>query len=231
MSDSPQGWQYPQMPSYPQGPVTPGAAAALPRPPAVQRAVILMYVGAAAALVNGIVGGVATHIVVPATSTTSPATAALATADLHNVFLVAAILGGCVGAGLWLWMAWKTASGRSWARVLSTVFFGITCLGVLAGAGAVSSTHAVLPLITSLAEWAVGLVAIIYLWQRDSSNFFAYAGQAKLASAYGGYGYQPPQYGQPGYGQPPQYGQPGYGQPPQYGPPPSDQPPQSGWNV
>jgi hypothetical protein len=181
-----------------------------------------MYVGAAAALVNGIVGGVATHIVVPVSSTTSAATAARATSDLHNALVVISIISGCLGAGLWLWMAWKTSAGRSWARVLSTVFFGISCVGLLAGAGALRSAHTVLPLITSLAEWGIGLVAIIYLWQRDSSNFFAYANQAKLARTYGGYGYgyQPPQYGQPGYGQP------GYGQPPQSG-----EAPPSGWDV
>jgi hypothetical protein len=57
-----------------------------------------------------------------------------------------------------------------------------------------------------LVEWGVGLAALIQLWQRESSEFFAFAKRARLASAYGAayYGYQPLGYGQP------QYGQPGY---------------------
>ena len=214
MSDSPQGWQYPQVPMYPRGPVLPGAAAVPPRPPVLQRAVILMYVGAAAAFVNGIVTGVATHLVVPADSGTSPSQAAQDTADVHIGLIVISVISGCLAAGLWLWMAWKTGSGRSWARVLSTVFFGISSLGVLIGVVVLGYAHAVLPIITSLAEWGVGLAAFVNLWQRDSSNFFAYANQLKLARAYGragGYqGYMPPPYGQP--------------------PQPGEAPP-SGWNV
>jgi hypothetical protein len=83
--------------------------------------------------------------------------------------------------------------------------------------------------ITSLVEVSIGLAAIIFLYQRESSQFFEFA---KQAAAYGGVypQYQMPGYGQvPGYGQPPQYGQQAqYGPPPQqYGPPPQyGQPPQ-----
>jgi len=35
------------------------------------------------------------------------------------------IAGAVALAGLWLWMAWKNKQGRPWARVVSTVFFGV----------------------------------------------------------------------------------------------------------
>ena len=35
--------------------------------------------------------------------------------------------------GLWLWMARTTSQGRSWARILSTVLFGLATLELLAG--------------------------------------------------------------------------------------------------
>ncbi len=158
-------------------------------------------------------------------SSTSPGTA-----TVHSASPVAAgIIAGVIAAGLWLWMAWKTGAGRGWARVLSTVFFGFMCVGLLGGLIGLAG-GAVLAFVFTLAEWGVGLAAVIYLWKRESSEFFEFAKQAKLAGAYGGAyaGYQPygqqPQYGQPGYGyQPygyqPQYGQPGYGQQPQYGQP------------
>ena len=192
MSDSPPGWQYPQVPSYPQGPVTPGAAAALPRPPALQQAVILMYVGAALALIAGIVGGLTTKTGLFNYSDASTTTTHTAS------YVIGGIAGGIIIALLWLWMAWKTWAGRGWARVLSTVFFGLFCVELLGEIASAAHAHAYSNLIVVLIEWGVALAALIQLWQRDSSNFFAYANQAKLARAYGGYqGYMPPPYDQP----------------------------------
>ena len=103
MSDSPQGWQYPQMPTYPQGPVTPGAVAAPPRPPAMQRAVQLMYAGAALALITGIVAGLTTRNAMFTFSSGS------STTTVHNSgALIGGIVGGIIDGLLWLWMAWKT---------------------------------------------------------------------------------------------------------------------------
>ena len=212
MANPPQGGQYPQLPSYPQGPVGPVATAQPARPPAMQRAVSLTYAGAAVGLVTEIVNSLMTHnISFYAYSSTSNTT------NVHSTSsVVGGIIGGLIVAGLWLWMAWKTGAGRSWARVLSTVFFGFMCLGLIGGIIGLAG-GAVLAFVCTLAEWGVGLGALIHLWKRESSEFFAFAKQAKLAGAYGGVyaGYQP-------YGQQPQYGQPGYGQQP-YGqefPPP-----------
>lgn len=201
--------QYPQLPSYvpdpgAQGPVPPPA-----RPKAMQQAVTLMYAGAAAGFIVDVVNSLVARDIIFTFGSTSDGT-------VHTAgSLVAGIISGLIVAGLWLWMAWKTGAGRGWARVLSTIFFGFQCLGLLGSFG----YHSAIAVILTLAECGVGLAALILLWKRESSEFFEYSKQAKLASAYGvavGYqGYQPPQYGQPGYGQPPQYGQPGYGQPPQ----------------
>jgi hypothetical protein len=187
-----------------------------------------MYGGAAVGLLGSIVSALTTHNVSLYTYSSTSRNAA----TVHSASsLVAGVIVGIIIAGLWLWMAWKTGAGRNWARVLSTIFFGFSCLGLigviadLSGGRAISS---VLPLV----GWGIGLAALIHLWKRESSEFFTSAKQANAASAYGaafpgylppGYG-QPPEYGQPGYGQPPQYGQPGYGQAPQGGQPPDDPP-------
>lgn len=201
MANFPQGPQYPQPPMYPP----PGSVAQPTRPAAMQRAVSLMYAGAAVALVNGVVSGLTTHnTTFYVYSSTSNGT------TVHSSSaLVAAIIGGIIGSGLWLWMAWKTGAGRNWARVLSTVFFGVECLAFLGSLISLVSSGTVLAFIVFLVEWGVGLAALIQLWKRESSGFFAFT---KAAGAYGpAYpGSQPP-----GYGQPPQYGQPGQGQPPQ----------------
>ena len=233
MSDSPQGWQYQQMPSYPQGQGAPGAVAPAARPPAMQRAVQLMYAGAALGLISEIVNGVTAHNAVFTFSSSSSTTA---TTAYKSGYIAGAIVAGIIVTLLWLWMAWKTGAGRGWARVLSTVFFGISCLALIGALVSLANAHTYLAFIVALITWGVGLTALIHLWKRESTDFFAYSNQAKLARAYGAAaGYQPPQYGQPGYGQPgygqpPQYGQPTQpGQPPQYGQPTQPgQPPQSG---
>jgi hypothetical protein len=209
MANSPQGWQYPHPPTYPQGPAALGSMPPSARPPALRRAVSLMYAGAAVGAVSDIVNGLTRHSVMfYSYSSTSSNTVAVHEASYVASGIIAAIITG----GVWLWMAWKTGAGRNWARVLSSVLFGFACLGLL---GAVSSlgnyggTGLAFAIILTLAQWGVGLAALIQLWRPESSEFFALAKQAKLASAYGAAysGYPPTGYGQPGYGPPPQSGE------------------------
>jgi hypothetical protein len=190
MTDSPQGRQYPQMPSDPQGSVAPGPVPPPVPPTAIKQAVTLMRGGAAVGFIVAIATSLATHDVAFSYSSTSSGT----TADS----LVGGIISGIITAALWLWMAWKTGDGRGWARVLSSIFFGIACLALL---GSIApSDRSFIVIILTLVEWGVGLAATVYLWNRESSEFFASAKQSRLARAYG---YRPPQYGQPGYGQRP----------------------------
>jgi hypothetical protein len=208
MAYSPQGSQHPQLPGYPQGPVPPDSIARPSWPAAMRRAVSLIYAGSAVGFIDAIVSSLTTHNVMFYTySSKSPSTATVH----HASSLVAGIISGLIAAGLWLWMAWKTGAGRNWARVLSSIFFGLLSLEFIAGLASLSGSGDTLPaFIVVLVEWGVGLAAIIQLWQRESSDFFALARQAKLAASFGAAyrGHQPS-----GYGQPPQYGPPGYGQP------------------
>jgi hypothetical protein len=179
---------------------------------------LFMYAGAVLGLVNGIVNGLTTHNI---SFYTYDSTANSTT--VHSASsIVAGLIGGIIYAGLWLWMAWKTGTGRNWARVLSSVFFGFMCLFFIGGIVGLS-TGAVADFIVLLVQWGIALAALVYLWKRESGQFFALAKQAKLAARYGAppVGYQPPGYGQPGYGQP------GYGQAPPYGQD-SPPPPQNG---
>ncbi len=127
-------------------------------------------------------------------------------------------------------MAWANKRGLSWARILSTVFFGISTFSFFNGF--VQPSTAIYR-IDGIVEWAVGLAAIVFLWQRQSSAYYAAAKHraAYLPRHYGQpgqpYGQQPygkpgQQYGQPSYDQPQpgQQGQSTYGQPGQQGQPP-----------
>jgi hypothetical protein len=80
------------------------------------------------------------------------------------------IASGLIGAALWLWMAQSCRAGKGWARVVSTVFFGIDTLSVFVGAAAVQGGG--LSRIYGFVVWAIGLIAIVLLWQRSSSDYF-----------------------------------------------------------
>jgi hypothetical protein len=80
------------------------------------------------------------------------------------------IVGGLIGAALWLWMAQSCKAGKGWARVVSTVFFAIDTVSVLVGATGVQGGG--LARFYGFVVWVIGLVAIILLWQRSSSDYF-----------------------------------------------------------
>jgi hypothetical protein len=80
------------------------------------------------------------------------------------------IVGGLISAALWLWMAQSCKAGKGWARVVSTVFFAIDTVSVLVGATGVQGGG--LARFYGFVVWVIGLVAIILLWQRSSSDYF-----------------------------------------------------------
>ena len=77
-------------------------------PPSIQRAVVLMYVGAGLEVL-----GLIFNLITRQGST------------------AAGIPGTLIGIGLWIWMARANQAGKDWARITSTVFFGIDCLFLL----------------------------------------------------------------------------------------------------
>jgi hypothetical protein len=66
-------------------------------------------------------------------------------------------------------MAWANGKGRSWARVVSAVFFGINTLDLLIS---LFMVHAVATLIIGAAIWLVGLGAIALLFGKESGPFY-----------------------------------------------------------
>ena len=144
-SPYPSGWQAP----VPSGP-----------PPSIQRAVMLMYAGAGLEVL-----GLIFDLIIRKGSTSS------------------GIPGAIIGIGLWIWMARANQAGKNWARVTSTVFFGIDCLGlllILIGVGvlmhSVSSSVKIIlvaSVVAGVVTWVIGLVTIVLLWGRESSDYYA----------------------------------------------------------
>lgn len=88
--------------------------------------------------------------------------------ESHTQQVVRAAFAGAVQSAAWLWMAWKNKSGRSWARVLSAIFFGLFCIGTALGV----SRGAIEVRALSVVTWLVALAVTIELWRPESSAFY-----------------------------------------------------------
>ena len=145
-------------------PVRPGP------PPSVVMAVRLMYAGAVVSGLSLIVGLATVGSLRSSLHKSDPS---LTTSQLHNlqtVVVVGSVFIGVISIGLWVWMALMSKAGKSWARIVSTVLFGLDTLFLLLGvarAGAVGGT------LVSILTWLIGLGTIIFLWRKDSSAYFA----------------------------------------------------------
>jgi hypothetical protein len=186
-------------------------------PGPVANAIRLMHAGALVELVIALVGLAAFSTIksyIRQRDTTLTPSQVNALAVFEEGLIVVFSL---VPVGLWIWMAVMCGRGRNWARVLSTVFFGIGALSVL------------LLLTVAVPGWrkalgvipvVIGLICVVLLWQRVSGEFFSPppggspppqanwnppAGQNPPVSGQ----YPPPQYPPPG-----QYPPGGYGYPP-----------------
>lgn len=200
---------------YPQGPAPYGAygapvpASAPVRPQVVTNAVWLMYAGAAVSVLNGVIGALTAHSLASRIFAQIQSQAPLGQSPaipvdlLTRVLGVAWVIGGIVDALLWLWMAWKNQRGRSWARVLSTVFFGVMSLSLLSSLARSSSLGLGFSIL-SVVVWAIGLAVIVMIWRPEASQYYEAVkvheafGQGQPWPPAGGYG---PGYG-PGYGSP-----------------------------
>jgi hypothetical protein len=92
----------------------------------------------------------------------------LTTAQLSHqrpLIITLVIAVGLVLIALWLWMARTVGQGRNWARILSTVLFGLATLGLTGNNGVAQVFCAAL-------TWLTGLAAVWLLWRPASSAFF-----------------------------------------------------------
>jgi hypothetical protein len=87
-------------------------------------------------------------------------------------------LAGLALIGLWLWMAWATSQGKNWARILSTVLFGLATLAFLSALEAIGKDGIAQAFFAGL-TWLSGLGAVWMLWRPASSAFFKSAKAAR----------------------------------------------------
>jgi len=83
---------------------------------------------------------------------------------------VEVLVGGGAVVALWLWLAFASKQGRPWARTVGTVLFGVDTLALLLtlGTPGIGGTKGI-----GVVIWLIGLVTVILLWRRQSSEYFA----------------------------------------------------------
>jgi hypothetical protein len=145
---------------HPAGPLQPAA------PAPVLDAVKLMYGGAAGTVVQLIIalayiGDIkAYHLTVLGHHLTTAQLSHLRPLIITVVIAVALVL-----VALWLWMARAAGQGKSWARIMSTVLFGLATLEL-------TGIHGIAQLFWAMLTWLTGLVAVWLLWRPASTAFF-----------------------------------------------------------
>ncbi len=153
--------------SYPSS-GQPAGPLRLAAPAPVRTAVKLMYAGAAVstapliiALATPIAGDMnAYHLTVLGHHLT-----AAQISQWRPLIITLVTVAGLVVPALWLWMARASGQGRNWARILSTVLFGLATLHLAGSQGVAQVAFAVL-------TWLAGLAAVWLLWRPASSAFF-----------------------------------------------------------
>jgi hypothetical protein len=103
----------------------------------------------------------------------------LTSSQARPFVITAWIAFGLVAIALWLWLARANGQGRNWARILSTVLFGLATLQLPgaftqpvshAGSGATALYYGTTALFA--AAWLAGAAAVWLLWRPASSTFF-----------------------------------------------------------
>src|SRR5215470_7400840 len=160
---------------YPGGDQTPPEPSRPAPPSPVRNAVMLMYAGAALSAISLIVVVASRHSI--ETAIRKASTTALTQHQVHQLAIAAitiAAVESLIAIGLWLLMAWANRGGKSWGRIMASVLFGLnTVLLLLSFTRAAAS----LSLAFSVLVWLVGLGAIVLLWRKESSQYFATVSQ------------------------------------------------------
>jgi hypothetical protein len=147
---------------------------AIPRPKAVDTAFQLSLastaVGAVSTVVTMLLDSEWLHQTVRQTlSDSGLATGETEVNTMISTFQVAIGLGVVVFVGLFVLFAMKMRAGRNWARIVLTVFAGISGVSFLSG---LATAGADLALMWSLADAAFSLAAVFYMFRPESTKYF-----------------------------------------------------------
>lgn len=144
-----------------------------PRPASIVRAVLLMRVGAGLSVLSGLTSvGMSDSVRKAFAQAAADRGTPMSGGELDvatSVAVTVGVIGGLIGAGVWLLMAWGNGKGASWARIVATILFAFSLISGLAG---LVQPQPVLERILTLLTVLVGAAVIALLYQRESSEFY-----------------------------------------------------------
>jgi serine/threonine kinase PknH len=159
---------YPQ--PYRSAPAVPLTPPPPPPPPSMLNAVRLMYAGA------GFTALEALGIIAVAASLIQKHSTTVASSGRNGAggAVVVIVVLALIEIALWLGIARACRNGKNWARITGTVLFGLHTVGFL---GVISDAHPGLGLakLVTAIGWLIACGAVVFLWQRPSSQFFTAA--------------------------------------------------------
>jgi len=139
-------------------------------PSTVANAVKVMYVGAAASIIGIIIEILTVNATKNAIERRSPKLTASQVGASQHALIAGFIIGGLIATAAWILVARNCQGGKNWARITGTVLFAICTVDTIIGVTAPLATAAK---IWGAVVWLVGLAAVVLLWQRPSTAFFA----------------------------------------------------------
>jgi hypothetical protein len=156
------------------------------RPPrTVQIAVWLLCAGVAAELADVIIDIVTADSVGAAYARSYPPWAAALVHHAVNVSLVKYEVGGAIGMGVCLLLAWALVRGRNRARFAFAAVFALDFLAQLRAIHNGAATEAQADLTAAFAVWLLILAASVLLFTRPSSRYYRLKPQGRVPVAAG----------------------------------------------
>jgi hypothetical protein len=140
-----------------------------PVPAQVKHAVTAMYVGAAATVAGVVIEILTVNATKAAIEKRSPHLTVSQVNGTQHALIIGSIVSGLIALTAWLIIARACKNGHNWARITGTALFGLATIDTIGSAIApvAGPVKAWWPVI-----WLAGLVAVILLWRRPSTEFF-----------------------------------------------------------
>jgi hypothetical protein len=140
-----------------------------PAPQPVLNAVKLMYAGAAVSTVSLVISLLSIGDTKSAIRKARPSLTAAQVNQLNTFIITLAIVSGVLGIAMWLWMARANGRGRNWARITSSVLFGLATLDLY---GVLSQPKTLIGLVFPVLTWLIGAATVYLLWRSESTEYF-----------------------------------------------------------
>jgi uncharacterized BrkB/YihY/UPF0761 family membrane protein len=150
------------------------ADAAVPVRPDPPRSVViaarLMYAGAAVTAIGLVISVIAVATGEKSLRANHPHATLAQLHATQNFLITIAVVSGLVEIAAWLFMARVNRAGLKWARIVASALFALSTWSFVSHLfGTITAGN----MIYSAAMWLVGLGAVFFLWQKDSSAYFS----------------------------------------------------------